>query len=239
MSALKIALATLWAPGRALQEAADARLFFWPLLVATVVGVGFTALFVPRTDFAAIADKQLDSLPAEDAGKMTPHEREEKVEQIGKLSVISSYAAAALGPAFFSLVTALALWLGFKVAGGKPTFTGSFAVVAHTAMVDAAKMLLSLPALFQRDKMDLLEIQKLLPSNLASFASEETPLPHLTLLSSVDLFALWALVLTIVGMAHVAKVSLVRSSVVNVVLWASFVLVFRFALPTLTSPGPS
>ncbi|MGC4122612.1 MAG: hypothetical protein QM765_50185 [Myxococcales bacterium] len=132
MSALKTALATLWAPGRALKEAADGRLFFWPLLLATVIGVGYTALFLPRADLVAIAEKKLDELPAEDAAKMTPHEREEKIEQAGKLSVISSYAAAALGPAFSALVTALMLWLGFKVAGGKPTFMGSFAVAAHT-----------------------------------------------------------------------------------------------------------
>ncbi|MGC4122611.1 MAG: hypothetical protein QM765_50180 [Myxococcales bacterium] len=87
--------------------------------------------------------------------------------------------------------------------------------------------------------MELEEVFKLLPSNLAALAPEGTALPHLTLLSSVDLFTLWALVLSCIGMAYVAKVSMVRSSIVNVILWVSFVLVFRFALPTLTSPGPS
>ena len=239
MSAFKTALATLWAPGRALKEAADGRLFFWPLLLATVIGVGFTALYLQRTDFVAIADKQLDKLPAEDLVKMTPHEREEKVEQAGKLAVIGAYFSVAVGPAFLSLITALALWLGFKVAGGKPTFMGSFAVVAHTTLVGGIKSLLSIPALFQRDKLELEEVFKLLPSSLAALAPDGTPLPHLALLSSVDLFALWALVMTCIGMAYVGKVSMVRSTVVNVILWASFVLVFRFALPSLTSPGPS
>ncbi|HEY3446868.1 MAG TPA: YIP1 family protein [Myxococcales bacterium] len=239
MSALKTALATLWAPGRALKEAADGRLFFWPLLIATVVGLGYTALFIPRADLAAIAEKQLDQLPAEEAGKMTPHEREEKIESVGKLAVISSYGSAALAPAFSTLVAALCFWLGFKVAGGKPTFMGSFAVVAHTQLPGAIQALLSIPALVQREKMGLDEVFRLLPSNLAALAPEGTSLPHLSLLSSVDLFAAWALVLTVMGMAHVSKVSLLRSSVVSTILWVSFVLVFRFALPSLTSPGPS
>ncbi len=239
MSALKTALATLWAPGRALKEAADGRLFFWPLLLATVIGVGYTALFLPRADLVAIAEKQLEQLPAEEADKMTPHERQEKVESVGKLTMISAYVSAALGPAFSALLAAFGLLLGFKVAGGKPAFAASFAVVAHARLTGAVPEILSVPALLQREKMDLEEAFKLLPSNLAAFAPEGTPLPHLALLSSVDLFALWALVLSCIGMAHVAKVSLVRSSVVNVVLWASFVLVFRFALPSLTSPAPS
>jgi hypothetical protein len=238
MSGLKTMLAILWAPSRGLAEAADARRFFWPLLLATLVGLGYTALFLPRTDFTAIAEKQLDAVPEESA-KLTPHEREEKIETVGKLAVVSAYASAALGPALSALAAALCFWLGFKVAGGKPGFLATFAVVAHAKLPGAVHALLSVPALLSRKAMEVDEAFKLLPSSLASLAPDGTPLPRLALLSSVDLFEAWALVLTVLGMAHVGKVSALRSGLVTVILWVSFVLVFRFALPTLFAPAPS
>jgi hypothetical protein len=154
LSALKTALATLWAPGRALKEAADGRLFFWPLLLATVIGVGYTALFLPRRT-GRHRREAARAAAAEEADKMTPHERQEKVESVGKLTMISAYVSAALGPAFSALLAAFGLLLGFKVAGGKPAFAASFAVVAHARLTGAVPEILSVPALLQREKMDL------------------------------------------------------------------------------------
>lgn len=236
MEGLKTALLTFGSPEKALGRAADERRFVWPLVLVTLVSIGFTALFVPRTDLVRMAEEQLDKIP--ETAKLTPHEREEKIESAGKVAVVGSYASAAVGPAFGALLSAFGLWLGFKVAGGRPGFVGAFAVAAHAKLPDAVHEVLSVPALLQRTGMRIDEAIKLLPSSLASLAPEGTPLPQLTLLSAVDVFGLWSVALLAIGMAHVAKVTLLRSSIVTFVLWASYVLVFRFALPSL-GPGPS
>ena len=232
MSGLKIALWSLWAPVRALAEAADQRRFVWPLLLVTLVSVGFGALAVERVDFASPADDELVKTP--DYAKMTPHEREDKIAQAVKIGVVGTFAKGALWPAFSALASAFMLWLGFKVAGGKPGFVATFAVVAHSLLPDAVKLLASLPALLTRAaSLSALELERLLPSNLGALLAETTKANQLALLSSVDLFALWSLAMLAVGMVHVARVTGLRSTVVVTVLWASFVLVFRFALPSL------
>ena len=234
MSGLRIALATLWSPRRALKDAADGRHFVWPLLLATLVSAGYTAILMPRVDWKAFAEKRLEALPPEELAKLTPHEREEKIETVGKVQGVSAYASAVVGTSAVALVVALCLWLGFKVAGGTPGFVGTLAVSAASLLPGAIKSLLSIPALLKREGMEVEEVVTLLPSSLASLAPEGTPMPQLSLLGSLDLFSIWAVVLIALGMAHVAKVSLLRSSLATGLLWAGYVLVFRFALPSLT-----
>jgi hypothetical protein len=236
MAGLKIALLTLWAPVRALAKAADERRFLWPLLLVVACGVLFAALAAPRLDLAGPAEEQLEKQP--DYAKMTPHDREEKIGQAVKLGTVGLFASEAVLPGVMMLAAAFMLWLGFKVAGGKPGFGATVAVFANAMLPSAIKQLLTLPALLTRARLlSVQELAGLLPSSLAALAPEKLPLPKLALLGSVDLFALWSVALVAVGMAYVGKVSALRSTVVVAILWASFVLVFRFALPSLAAAG--
>jgi hypothetical protein len=239
MEGLKTALLTFWAPVRALGQAADKRLFVWPLVLVTLCGLGVTALSVSRTDYTTMAEEALEQLPAEEAAKLTPHEREEKIATSTKVALVQAGAGGLLGPTFVALGGAFFLWLGLKVAGGKPSFAGAFAVLAHAQLPAAVAKLLAIPALLTRSTLRVGELNDLLPSSLAALAPDGLTVGKLALLGSLDLFALWSVVLVVVGMAHVAKVTPLRASLAVLVLWASFVLVFRFALPSFTPPGPS
>ncbi len=235
---LLLTLKTLWSPGAAMPAVVDQRRFVWALLLVAAVGLAFIVLATPRVDFASVIEEALDRVP-EAAAKLTPHERVEKIESGRKAAIVASIAGATAGQALFALFAAFFLWLAFKVAGGRPGFVGTFAVAAHAGLPSAAHDLLSLPALFQRTELRLTELPRLLPSNLAALAPEGLPAPQLSLLGEVDLFAAWTLVLVTLGMAHAAKVSRLRAGVVTFVLWASYVLVFRFAVPSLTGGTPS
>ena len=241
MAGLKTALLTLWAPSRALPDAAEQRRFAWPLLLATLIAALWTALFVQRADLIALGEEAVEQMPQEDRAKLTPHEREEKIETTKKIAVVSAGAKALLAPAFLALAGAFMLWLGLKVAGGRPGFVASFCVLAHAMLPVSVARLLSIPALLSRPSLPVDEAEWLLPSSLAAVVPQAQALsaPRLALLGSVDLFALWSVALAVLGMAHVAKVSRLRAGIVVLVLWASFVLVFRFALPSLTPPGPA
>jgi len=234
MAGLKTALLIFGTPARALTIAVQERRFTWPILLATGVALAFTALAVPRVDFAKAAEDALDSTPAE-AAKLTPHEREEKIATGAKVSAIYAFAASGAGPALSSLAAALFLWLGFKVAAGKPDLGATLAVAAHAALPLALKQLLTLPALLRSSGLAVADLERLLPSSLASLAAPGTSLPKLALLGSIDLFALWSVGLAALGMARVAHVSWLRSSMVVGALWATFVLVFRFSLPSLAA----
>jgi len=238
MSGFLLALKTLWSPTAAMTAAADQRRFFWPLFLLALVGVGFVVLAMPRVDFASVVEEAIDSVP-EVAAKLTPYERVEKIETGRKATLVATFAGATVGQALFALAAGLFLWLGFKVAGGKPGFVASFAVASSAAMPTVVRDLLSVPALLRRESLRLTDLEKLLPSNLAALAPEGTPAPQLLLLAEADLFQLWVVFLVIIGMAHAAQVSKLRAGVVTFILWASYALVFRFAIPSLTTGGPS
>ena len=58
--------------------------------------------------------------------------------------------------------------------------------------------------------------------------------PLFALLSSLDLFSIWYLVLLIIGFAYVARVSKARSAVIIVSLWI-LVLLIKLIGPALQS----
>ena len=73
-----------------------------------------------------------------------------------------------------------------------------------------------------------------MPSSLAALLPDGASPPVLALAGAFDLFALWSLALVALGMASVADVSRRRALAVVVVLWASWVLLQRVALPGFT-----
>ncbi len=62
-------------------------------------------------------------------------------------------------------------------------------------------------------------------SNLAAFADESTSLPMLVALSSVDLFALWSMVLLTIGYSIAGKVTKLRAAACVVAVWLAWIAV--------------
>jgi hypothetical protein len=223
---------TFWSPGRALITAADRRRWVLPVLAATLFSLAFGLCATQRLDYTSAADDALDASP--EAAKMTQYERSQKLETAHKVGVVGTLAGSAAGPALSVLFAALGLWLGFKVAGGKPAFVPTFAVASHAMLPVALHKLLCIPALLSRPPgLAAEEAGRLLPSSLAAFLPATEKLgPRLMAASAVELFALWSLVLVAMGMAHVAQVSRARAAITSFVLWASYVAVFELAIPS-------
>lgn len=230
ISACGLLLATFTSPLRALREAAESRRCLLPILVATALSGAFAVVAIPRIDFATTIAENLDASPA--AAKMTPHERKKAIETGSKVGAIAAVVGGIAGPAAMILAAALFLWIGFKVAGGKPGFVPSLAVVGHGMLPLSLKSLLSIPALLRRQALPADALGGLLPSSLAALAPDAAT-SRLALLSAFDLFSLWSLVLVALGMAHVARVSKVRSAVTTLVLWGGYVALFHVALPSI------
>ncbi len=62
-------------------------------------------------------------------------------------------------------------------------------------------------------------------SNLAAFTDESTSLPMQVALSSVDLFALWSLVLLTTGYSIAGKVTKLRATACVVAVWLAWIAV--------------
>jgi len=128
-------------------------------------------------------------------------------------------------PAVVSLVVAAAL-LVFNLLGGQLTYRTSFAVTVHAAMPYAVRALLSAPVALLRGSLTAAELQSgVLRSNLAFLAPEGAGKPLVALLASLDLFALWNVVLLAIGYRIAARVSRGAAWGTVIVLWALLVAI--------------
>jgi hypothetical protein len=222
-----VAAAVLTAPGRGLEQVVTRRRSLTAILLATAVSVLFAAVSVPRLDFEKAASKQLEM--AKDAAEMTPFQREEAVQQARKVGAIAVYAGSLFSPALSVLVAAFFLWLAFKVAGTAPPFKGTLAVTAHGLLPVLLLPLLLLPAVVVKAPVDPQALNRLLPSNLGAFLSDQASPVLLALASSLDLFSFWSLALVTMGMARLTGASTRRAATVVGLLWLAQVALLRIA----------
>lgn len=220
-----VLVATLTSPGRALDAVVSRRRSLVALLAATAASVLVALVTVPRIDFTK--GSMVGRGP--EAAALTEHQLEEAQAQAAKLGAISGYAAAGLGPAFAVLGTALACWLAFRVAGTRPGLKATVAVAAHAFLPLFLSRLLALPAVILKAPLSLADLPTLLPSSAAALLPASAPPAALAAASSVDLFALWAAVLLVLGMARVSGATLRRSGAVVAVLWLAQVAFLKVA----------
>jgi hypothetical protein len=231
MSADRLAQSPLFHPTSQLPRAAEQRLYWVPLLLATAAALLFSIVAVPRVDFERAASDALDR--SEGAAQMTPHDREVKLEQARKVAALAAYTGAAFGTAISALIAAMGVWLAFQVVGTKPGFAQTFTVMCWALLPGAIEAVLSVPALLARGTIQAEQLASILPSNLGVILPSSVTGPPALFLGAVDLFSLWSIWLVAAGMAGVAKVSRRRALVTVTVLWIAYVAVFRVALPTL------
>lgn len=222
---------TLVHPARAMPQVAESGRFLPALLAATAAAVLFSAVAVPRLDFARVAAEALDGRP--DAAQMTPHQREDAEATTRKIGVVAGFAGALLGPTLMALGAAVSLWLGFKLAGGKPAFRPTLAVASFAQLPGGVHQLLALPAALRADALDPTLLPRLLPSSAGALLPVGASGPGPSFLFALDLFGLWAVALAALGMASAAQVSRRRAVVTTALLWLAWVAVFKVALPTL------
>ena len=231
MSTVRILLATFLAPERAL-PAAERASPWPPLLVATALSLLLAAALAPRIDYAAGALAELDKDPQATA-LLSPHDRTAKLEQAAKVGAFLAYAKALALPALRAGGVALALALGFWLAGTPAALLGAFRVASYGLLPLALRDLLSLPAALRAKDLPPGAAGGLFPSALARLLSPAAPPPLVHLAEGLDLFALWAVVLLALGMAEVAGASRRRALGVLLALWVFYLLGARVALPGL------
>ena len=210
-----------FAPVATLRDVVSRRSVWPALLAATLVASAQAVVLAPRLDLAAVVEQKLARSPA--AHDLTPHERQEALDQARKVSTVGLAASGLLGPSLTILSVAVVLWIGFRVAGARPAFAATAAVASYGLLPSALGVLLSIPALAARERIMPTDLERLLPANLLVFAPAGSTGPLASLLGAIDVFALWSLVLVILGMAEAAGTSRGRAAAATLVLFGAYV----------------
>jgi hypothetical protein len=187
-----------------------------PALLVLVGLVVFSVVTAPLTSELALrqAQQQLDSLP--------PQQAEQAAAQVERFTSPPMMAAFSVVGGLVALVVIWLLGAGILyflglVAGGEANFAQSFAILAWSWLPYALRNLIMAAYVAYSGKL----LNPGLSSLVATGDQAKDAANWLYgLLSQVDLFYLWHLILVIVGLAAVGRLSKVKATIVGLIYLA-------------------
>ncbi len=211
--------AVFLSPGKLFEQLRHAPAWGGAVLVVAILSVAAMAL-LPAELFEDQMRQALQRSGAE--------ESEISVETMVAVTRFSTIAAAGLGSVGFAFLMAAIMLLAFAtLLGDDGRYRQYLAVIAHAMIVPAVGALLLLPLRIAQDDLELvLSVGTFLPF------LEEGPLR--SYLNALDLFALWAVMLTALG---VSKIQPSRAWGGAFAILAIVWLVFSGGMAALSSLG--
>lgn len=179
-------------------------LIAWLVLVVCVALLGWAVH--ERTDYREVVVQTLE------AGGMTDRfdagEIDDMVEARERFGDFGAALGAVVAGGIFCLI-ALFYWIAFRLLGSELSYKESLATFVHGSLPTVVFTLLAVPVVLSGGDLTTEQVltRNLLASNLSVFAPEEAGLALESLLSGLDFFALWSVVLLAIGYRVVARVS--------------------------------
>lgn len=200
-----------------------------PMLSVIVISVVIVFLIGSRVGWRQVIEHQIASSPRaqQRMGQVPAGQRDAILDKQAKLAPIIGYVGVVVGTAIAELVVAALLLVAFNViSGSKTQFSTSLGIVAHSWMPYVITGLLGVLILFIKDPSTI-DTQNLVASNPGALLADGSAKWLVSLLTSLDLFTLWVLILQAIGFraTNPKKVSLAQAFGIIVVLWLFFVLV--------------
>ncbi len=188
------------------------------LIVTTVVGV----LANQRLDKNQMRQAMQERIEKSRGGQASPEEVDRAVTMAEKVSSFTRWLIPLFAVAFYLIVTVIFFGAFRFFSGSGISFGTSLSVTLHSFMPGLIAGLLTIPVILSRTTINPKDAQSgnLLASNLGAFAPESLGTVARSLLSSVDFFSLWTILLLVVGYRIAARISTASAATVVVVLWA-------------------
>lgn len=216
---------TFVAPSKTFIDLRRKSTFWGPLILLIVVGILFSFSVQQKVGWVRVYENTLHQTP----------EKAEKVEALpnaDSIKAISAKVTAAFTYGYFAilliitLITSLLIWATVNFGfGGKAKYGQIYAVSMYSTLVFDIKFLLAIIAIFAGLAPDSFLIQNPVGTNIGYYLSTDMPRALTALCMHLDIFEIWSLVLSVIGVSIVAKVSKGKAAAVVVGWWVIFVLI--------------
>jgi len=206
----------LFSPGRTFADIAARPSWLAPLIFLTIINIGLNVVLVKKADWRSFAEEQIMNSPR--GQQIPPDQKDLAIERGAKGNIYFCYVRGVLGVSFLVLILSLVYWGAYALLGGaRLTFGKSFAVIIFAMVPDALKMLLGIPILLIKDPSTLGNPYNFIGSNPAAYMDPNGAKWLLALLSSLDIFVIWAVVLTALGFHYMDPKKLPMSKSIGIV----------------------
>jgi hypothetical protein len=198
----------------------DMSRWWIPVLIMIVVSIGI-ALYTVPTFVAPMQEDAIREAVMERGGT------EADVQQAMSVSGAMMLPMSVIGVIVVSLIVIFVMagvtHLLMKMLGGKGRFRHARAVIAWTALITTLGSLVKLPIMIAKNSM-------IVETGPSLFFKDLEPSDRLfKLLSSFDIFTIWGMVVTAVGLAVVYRVSTGKAWVAVAILWILLIVVTTFS----------
>lgn len=214
-----------YAPTKTFADIRRNKSWWMPFLILTLFGYLFAGTALMKVGPRGLAEGSIRNNPTqtEKMQNATPEDRARIISVTGIGMQVSLMALPVL-TLLFCAIGALLLWVGFNfILGGAGTYSVMFAVTIFSFLPGILRSVLTTAVILFGDTENF-NLNDPIGTNPGFYMGSDASVFLKTLLSSIDLFSLWALILMAVGGAIVSRVK-VRGGVLMVgIVWLLFVV---------------
>ncbi len=215
----------IFSPKETFESIARRPTWIVPIILLCIVESCIVGIYGHRVGWRGLIEKQMAS--NSQFQELPAAQQESRIEIGLKYAPIVGYVEVIAGPFLAALIFAGIFWLIFNMAtGAKIGFKLSLAVVSYGLVPAILASLVGILILFLKDPSTI-DLQHLIASNARAFLSNDSSKWLVALLSSVDLFLFWEMILLAMGFSAAApkKISFGGALGWIVGLWVLVVLI--------------
>jgi hypothetical protein len=186
--------------------------FLVVLLLTVVVSLACTAIAMQHIDFAS------DIRASFQERKMTPEQTARGMTWGVAFAKTAAWGSSILVIAWYALYAAIVMTL-FRLFGADMTFRQSFAVKIYSVLPGLLRSVITAVVVATRGTVPARSLATIVRSNPGFLADLTTQPVLFSLLTAIDVFTIWGLVLSVIGYAYAANVSRTRAALAVVGLY--------------------
>jgi hypothetical protein len=218
---------TFVAPSKTFTDLLRKSSWWGPLLILIVVSIAFSFTVQTKVGWDRVAENNIHQNPKQEErfAQMPP-------DQLSTAKAIAVKATAIIAYCFpvliliFTAITVLLVWatVNFGFAG-IAKFGQVFAVYMYAGLVFSIKYLLAIIALFAGVAPDSFLLNNPVGTNIGYYLSTDVPHVLVSYMTHLDIFEIWSLILSVIGVAIVAKVSRGKAAIAVGGWWLVLILI--------------
>ena len=227
---------TFFAPSKTFTDLRKNASWWAPFLIIAIVSVMFIYVVDQKVGFPKVVENliQLQPKQADRIDRMPADQRQKVMQQQITLTKMISYAIPIIALGIYAVFAGV-LFATLKFgASADLKFKTLFALVVYTRLPLLLSTLLAILSLLAGVSGDGFNIQNPVATNPGYFIGPDGSAVLRTLLTPLDVFSIWTLILTAIGITCISKVK--RGTAFAVVFgWFAIVVLVRVAFAAATS----
>jgi hypothetical protein len=227
---------TFLAPSKTFTDLRRNANWWAPFLIIVIFSTAFVYVVDQKVGFRKVVENQIQLQPkqADRIDRMPADQRQKIMQQQVAITRIISYAVPAIALLLYAAFTGV-LFATLKFgASAELKYKTLFALIVYTRLPMLLTTVLAMLSLVAGVSGDAFNIENPVATNLGYFIGPDGSPVLRALLSPFDVFTIWTLVLTAIGITCISKVK--RGTAFAVVFgWFAVVVLGRIALAVATS----